>query len=125
MKLKVLYCNIGRNPCLLLCTCICKYRSLWFNPSDSNGKITAENGDVIDIKLEDILVFATGASEVPPMGFDEQPSVSFKNPDEVGGALPSASTCSNTMYLPVHDTYGTFKDKFLFGITCAVGFGNV
>lgn len=86
-----------------------------------------DDGEEIDIhvNLEDILVFATGAAKIPPMGFGEQPTVAFKKRHEAGSALPSASTCTNRLYLPAHDTYEAFRYKFLFGVTCAVGFGNV
>ena len=82
-----------------------------------------ENKGTAKMSLEDILIFATGASEILPMGFDEQPSVAFKPKGEAGG-LPSASTCANRLYLPLYDAYDTFNDKVLFGFSCAIGFGN-
>lgn len=106
------------------CLCI----SVTFINSDSKGCVAVEGGGEekqVQVKLEDILIFATGAAEIPPMGFSEQPTVVFKSKHEVGNVLPSASTCVNRMYLPVHDTYETFKCKFLLGITCAIGFGTV
>lgn len=55
----------------------------------------------------------------------EQLTVAFKNKDKAGSASPSASICVNRMYLAVHDTYEPFKYKYLFGVTCDAGFGNV
>ena len=72
---------------------------------DSSGEVVTENEGTAKISLEDILIFATGASEIPPMGFDEQPSVAFKPKGEFeAGGLPSASTCANRLYLPLYDT---------------------
>ncbi len=93
----------------------------------SDGTITVLEDGVekkLPMSIPDILVFTTGASEVPPMGFTECPSIAFK---ESGCDLPSASTCSNVLYMPtIHwNNYDMFKYKFVFAITCAVGFGQV
>ena len=95
--------------------------------TDSGGEVAVdEDGETKDIPLSlvDILVFATGASSLPPMGFDEQPSITFK---KEGGEFPTSSTCTNTLYLPtVHsNNYKAFKYKFVFALTGAVGFGQV
>ena len=68
-------------------------------------------------------MFATGADEVPPMGFSDEPTIVF----ESGNDLPTASTCTNTLYIPtMHNTnYEMFIYKFVFAIVCAVGFGQV
>ena len=50
----------------------------------------------LPLTLSDILVFATGAAHVPPMGWSEQPCIEFKTSCD----LPSASTCSNRLYIP-------------------------
>ena len=77
----------------------------------------------MSLALEDILVFATGAAHVPPMGWSEQPRIEFKKEYD----LPSASTCSNCLYIPTTnaDNYDAFKYKFAFAVNCAVGFGQV
>lgn len=77
----------------------------------------------LPLTLEDILVFATGASQVPSMGWSEQPRIEF-NKD---GDLPSSSTRSNCLYIPTAnaDNYNAFKYKFVFAVNCAVGFGQV
>ena len=43
--------------------------------------------------LEDILVFFTGTSSVPPLGFDRRPSVVFLH--DPTAILPTASTCAH------------------------------
>lgn len=96
--------------------------------TDGNGEVNVfDNGDsqILPLSLEDILIFATGAANIPPMGFVEQPSIVFK--EDSGKDLPTASTCSNTLYIPTvhYNDYDKFKYKFVLGVTCAVGFGNV
>ena len=77
----------------------------------------------LPLTLSDILVFATGAAHVPPMGWSEHPYIEFKTSCD----LPSASTCSNRLYIPTThwEDYDTFKYKFVFAVNCAVGFGQV
>ncbi|XP_064640697.1 uncharacterized protein LOC135495745 [Lineus longissimus] len=47
-----------------------------------------------------ILAFATGASEVPPMGFEPRAHISFVHDDSK--VLPSANTCANELKLFVN-----------------------
>ena len=103
-------------------TNICHYYT-----AAGDGKVKVLEDGVekeLPISLASILVFATGASESPPMGFAERPSIVFQGNE---GDLPLASTCSNVLYLPTThwNDYDAFKYKFVFAITCAVGFGQV
>ncbi len=96
--------------------------------ADGKGEVDVlddGNREIIPISLEDVLVFATGAASVPPMGFSERPRIVFK--EDSASDLPTASTCSNTLYVPTvhHNSYDKFKYKFVFGVTGAVGFGTV
>ena len=76
------------------------------------------------ISFEDILFFATGCREVPPIGFDVEPSVEFQHSDESPGRYPKANTCACCIKLPVvHQTYQEFKDHMEFGIGNGGGFG--
>ncbi|XP_064781087.1 G2/M phase-specific E3 ubiquitin-protein ligase-like [Oncorhynchus masou masou] len=36
-----------------------------------------EGGETIPRTLEGVLVFATGASKIPPFGFDDRPTIEF------------------------------------------------
>ena len=57
-----------------------KYVLHYYYTADGDGKVTVmEDGveKVPPISLAYILVFATGAAETPPMGFDECPSIVF------------------------------------------------
>ena len=48
-----------------------------------------------------LLTFATGAAQVPVTGFDPVPSIHFVHDESK--SVPSASTCSNTLYLYVNE----------------------
>ncbi|KAI4800069.1 hypothetical protein KUCAC02_016606 [Chaenocephalus aceratus] len=79
-------------------------------------------------KVQKILAFATGASVVPPIGFSPTPSVEFIHNGEDDFAstplVPIANTCANCIGLPLHVSYGVFKDKFDFAIGNTYGFGR-
>ena len=66
------------------------------------------------LKLQNILVFVTGADKIPVGGFM----------DEVKGSFPIAHNCWNELCLPVvHYTYDCFKQSVEFGIANAQCFG--
>ncbi|KAF3835798.1 hypothetical protein F7725_017110 [Dissostichus mawsoni] len=79
-------------------------------------------------KVQKILAFATGASVVPPIGFSPTPSVEFIHNGEDDFAstplFPIANTCVNCIRLPLHVSYGVFKDKFDFALGNTYGFGR-
>ena len=63
-----------------------------FTPG-SNGYVKdIEEGEErsIPASLEDIVIFTTGASDIPPIGFEEEPSIVFKTGG--GGDLSCSST---------------------------------
>lgn len=66
--------------------------------------------------LEDVLVFATSAEEVPAVGFHPTPSISFLHPLEPAGAFPSREPSDNRLYLPVVPTYEAFKKHMDYSI---------
>ena len=64
------------------------------------------------LTLQDILVFATGASEPPPLGFDSKPCLEF-----TAGKYPTANTCRVTLYIPLlYSEYDFFKDAIEFAV---------
>ncbi|MEQ2168770.1 hypothetical protein GOODEAATRI_018174 [Goodea atripinnis] len=78
------------------------------------------------ISFEDILVFWTGAEEVPPLGFPGPLQVDFFNQEFVDKLYPYASTCSLTLSLP----RGVRDEEVLMtllteAIRGSVEFGNV
>ena len=63
-----------------------------------------------EASIEDVLVFVTGASRPPPLGFDEPAAITFSDDEP----FPMANTCSNTIRLPVcYSEYEEFKRKMI------------
>lgn len=61
---------------------------------------------------------------MPPMGFDREISIHFI--DDKDKTLPTASTCSLVLRLPLSLTmYEEFKEKVDFAIMNTFGFGQV
>ncbi|KAI9520680.1 hypothetical protein NQZ68_015600 [Dissostichus eleginoides] len=79
-------------------------------------------------KLEQILAFATGATVIPPIGFQPTPSIDFLHEEEYGDSavsnLPLANTCINCLKLPLHSSYSVFKAKLDFAFANTHGFGR-
>lgn len=69
--------------------------------------------------MEDILIFATGASEIPPLGFPTEARLQFLHADDFpfGIKYPLANTCTLTLSLPVHLKYEEFCQEMESGIT--------
>lgn len=81
-------------------------------------EVIGEDGTV---GLSDCLSFFTGASRVPPVGFDTVCTLNF-SPHNM---YPTASTCALILTLPTmyHDQYSTFKDNMVFAFRNHGGFG--
>ncbi|XP_016521610.1 G2/M phase-specific E3 ubiquitin-protein ligase-like [Poecilia formosa] len=78
-------------------------------------------------KLQNILVFATGASEIPPIGFSPGPSIEFlhgSSEESHTKKLPMANTCINCLKLPVLTCYEVFKENMDFALANTQGFGR-
>nr|XP_055024358.1 uncharacterized protein LOC129414352 [Misgurnus anguillicaudatus] len=52
------------------------------------------------LQFEELLVFVTGADEIPPLGFPQKPSIHFYHPEKRGCRLPYANTCTMGLFLP-------------------------
>ena len=77
---------------------------------------------VPDVTLEDILIFTTGASAIPPLGFDPSPKICFVEWE----CLPFASACANILNFPrTLVRYNHFKEKMSFALCGSHGFGCV
>ncbi|XP_053329662.1 G2/M phase-specific E3 ubiquitin-protein ligase-like [Spea bombifrons] len=75
--------------------------------------------------LGGILVFATGADCVPPLGFEPAPSIEFlHSATNEECLLPLANTCINCLKLPIHSTFCNFKSNMDFAIINTQGFGR-
>ncbi|KAK0153676.1 G2/M phase-specific E3 ubiquitin-protein ligase [Merluccius polli] len=77
-------------------------------------------------KLQEILAFATGATAIPPIGFNPTPSIDFlhENEHQDTSSLPIANTCINCLNLPLHTSYAVFKDKMDFALGNTHWFGR-
>ncbi len=63
-------------------------------------------GGDMPLDVGDVLAFFSGASKIPPTGFE---TLNFRNVN----IFPTASKCAPTKY---HDDYQKFKDKMHFAI---------
>lgn len=64
-------------------------------------------------------MFTTGSEEIPPYGFDVEPTLEFTS-----GFLPMANTCACTLKVPLENkTYELFKANMDFGILNSPAFG--
>ena len=92
------------------------------------GKVVKEVGEnEITISLSHILMFATGASEIPAIGHMPHPSIRFDHNTSEERKL-CVSTCANILTLPVSEkmTYlESFQEEFMFCMLNSPGFGNV
>ena len=66
-------------------------------------------------------MFTTGAANVPSTGFEPSPSIVFVHNDKK--MIPSAQTCSNTLYMYVNQH--TLKEKLLHYLLIALMNGAV
>lgn len=75
----------------------------------------------IDTKLEDVLIFVTGAGSIPPTGFPVRPCVSFLHHKQ---KLSTASTCDQALRLPIYEDYVAFKEAMILSILGNDGLGG-
>ena len=77
------------------------------------------------LHLEDSLAFVTGASRMPPLGFDGTAEVRFHEGKE--HILPTACTCDPYIALPFYfkSYYDDFKVAMVEGILSGFGFGTI
>ena len=66
------------------------------------------------------MVFFSGSSEVPPMGFPHDPAINFSNTSK----YPTSSTCALELTLPtMHEIYKDFKESLDTAFIMHGGFG--
>lgn len=76
--------------------------------------------------LESLLQFVTGLDVAPMLGFDPSPELKFSHPD-VDNPLdgtPYANTCSNSLTIPVLQSYEIFVDRMNMALTFGTFFTN-
>ncbi|XP_016400282.1 G2/M phase-specific E3 ubiquitin-protein ligase-like [Sinocyclocheilus rhinocerous] len=74
-----------------------------------------------EVPLENVLMFATGLTSLPPAGVAPQPCIVFLD----NSPFPMANTCTNTLKLPILETYSLFQTQMDFGIQNSPGFGCI
>lgn len=75
-----------------------------------------------DVTIEDILIFVIGASAIPPLGVEPNPTIRFVE----WKCLPFASSCDNVLnFLQTLVDYNIFKEKMIFALRGSHGFGSV
>jgi len=79
------------------------------------------------LSFEEVLFFATGLKQIPPLGFNPSPTIAFLHDREEDGqqsTFPKANTCSCCLQLPVvQASYDSFVEALVFGIKNSQGFG--
>ena len=74
------------------------------------------------LKLKDVLIFFSGAAQIPPLGFPRPPSLTFLH----DSMLPTSSTCSLELQIPtVHTDYESFEAAMVMGLKGHDGFGVI
>lgn len=76
-------------------------------------------------QLAQLLVFATGSDVVPDLGFEPLPTVTFGHKNLISDAtqpFPMANTCTNTLRLPVVESYDIFVGNMMAALTMATTF---
>ena len=87
-----------------------------------SGKVGGEGAPMM---LGDVLAFITGATNIPVIGFEFQPTMRF-NHDAPKGWKLSSNTCSNIITFPVNDClieYKSFREELIFCLRNTQGFG--
>ena len=76
--------------------------------------------------LEDILVFFTGSSSIPPHGFGKKNSCTVTFISDGKTSLPTASTCNMELRLPTShgEDYFSFKQSMILALKGNDGFGQ-
>ncbi|XP_029595761.1 G2/M phase-specific E3 ubiquitin-protein ligase-like [Salmo trutta] len=117
---KVTYSIPGGNRRCLENDTICH----WFN-----WLAEVQDGECPPLTVAMVLEFATGATVVPPLGFEDTPTIEFLH--TARGRLagqqkkkyPEANTCAVTLRLPLHSTYNAFREFMTSGIVNSPHFG--
>ncbi|KAL0965914.1 hypothetical protein UPYG_G00287790 [Umbra pygmaea] len=78
------------------------------------------------LTLETLLVFTSGASAIPRLGFPVEPQLEFLHAQvgEPQHIFPEANTCSIVLRLPIHTSYEVWKENMESGILQSPTFGT-
>ncbi|KAL7394632.1 hypothetical protein ABVT39_000937 [Epinephelus coioides] len=98
----------------------------WLIDAEGGDAVLIQDGlEPVHITLEDVLMFATGADRIPPLGFSVVPSLAFLHEhSQRKRKFPEANTCALIMRLPMHASYEQFNDSMISGIKQSPQFGT-
>ena len=89
-----------------------------FSPPIHALLVDGRNG----VPLSKVLQFFSGAAEIPFLGFECTPVLTFDENEK----LPTASTCALQLTLPMHSTIqSVFEEQMVYGMLNHGGFGRV
>ena len=86
---------------------------------------TDSSAETVGITPQQLLIFATGADQKPPLGFPKQPTINFNHNSFPVGVrkYPTANTCGLVLNLSILASYDEFKYLMEEGIRNAPTFG--
>ncbi|XP_035990305.1 G2/M phase-specific E3 ubiquitin-protein ligase-like [Fundulus heteroclitus] len=78
------------------------------------------------VTLGQILTFASGIDNIPPLGFNTSPTIEFLHHEDGNNRIfPEANTCGVVLRLPIHPTYALFVQYMESGILQSPTFGLI
>uniref|UniRef100_A0A1X7UU46 HECT domain-containing protein n=1 Tax=Amphimedon queenslandica TaxID=400682 RepID=A0A1X7UU46_AMPQE len=98
----------------------CEEKEICANVSDISSGVEKSQREYVT--LEDILLFCTGTTKVPPDGFYTKPTICFSD-----DLLATASTCDLILRIPTafYDNSEKFEEMFVWSLKGHIGFGRV
>ena len=86
------------------------------------------HGEEKEVTLTDLLVFATGAATIPPLGFSPQPMMEFLHPGdeeyEAQKDMPTSNTCALILRIPILRDYEDLKEVMVNALEMCTTFTN-
>ncbi|KAB0803118.1 hypothetical protein PPYR_00088 [Photinus pyralis] len=119
---EVSYSAIGSNTRKVENKVITYFRDFLLDCEGNNSQDISSTCSHGKVSVTDVMVFATGADHIPPLGFRTKPQIEFLHGDS--SIYPKANTCSLTLQLPVaHTKYEEFTNALNFSIANCNSFG--
>ncbi|MGH0176643.1 UNVERIFIED_CONTAM: hypothetical protein FKN15_073409 [Acipenser sinensis] len=88
---------------------------------NQNKELVSYHDSACPVSLETILVFATAADAVPPMGFVPEPSIEFLHSQgQLQEIFPQGETSFNSLKLPIVQTYEEFRRNMDYAICYSI-----
>ncbi|XP_077089882.1 G2/M phase-specific E3 ubiquitin-protein ligase-like [Siphateles boraxobius] len=119
------YSQRGTNRRALEEVAVAHWRDWIIEVEDGDAEVEVDGGDTMKVTLQNVLVFASGASAIPVFGFKESPNITFLHETTNGNRrmFPEANTCTITLKLPIGHEYKEFCQFMTSGIIQSPTFG--